>query len=324
MSVDTKPLSLTCLFIINKHFYSFEKHIREALTSFGYNVTVSNDEYPEGVIGRIIGKLQVPIIFPITYKQISEKYLEGKRYDLILIIKGRGMSARLIKKMNQHSNHVVGYNWDSFKLNRSPLRWYKFTNRYFTFDYRDAAQYHLPVVELYSASKAIAQSKTIKYDISAIVRNHSGRLKYIDKILTTLQPATSFIFIYENSKISYFINFIKNPKLFFKYKKFISFKPLKYEEYSDAINSSAFTIDFAHHTQTGITMRCFESINAKTKIITNSKYLQHSKHFNDSNSVVFDGFDTQKLQQNYIACMEKTYISEPRTITDFIRELIEP
>lgn len=314
-----------CLLIISKHFYSFEKHIREALVVKGYEVTVSNDEYPEGTFGRILGKLQIPIIFPITYKRVVKDYLDGKKYDLCLIFKGRGMSEKLIKRIKESADNVVGYNWDSFKLNRSPLKWYKFTDKYYTFDYRDADKYDLPIIELFSASTAIIQNKEIKYDISAVVRNHSGRLAYIDKVLTALKPERPFIFIFENSRLSYLLNFLKNPGLTLKYKQYISFIPLKYAEYSDAIKSSAFTIDYAHYTQTGITMRCFESINVHTKIITNNKHIKRSsKYFNDSNCIVFEEKgDTKKLSDDYKACKTMPYQAPVRTITNFIDDLVK-
>lgn len=323
--MDNKTAEKNCLFIINKHFYSFEKHIREALTAKGYNVTTSNDEYPEGTLGKIMGKLQLPIIFPMTYKVVSENYLQGKKYDVALIIKGRGMSEKLLAKMHESTNKIVGYNWDSFKLNRSPLKWYRSADKYYTFDYRDAEAYSLPVVELYSASSSNAQGKEIKYNISAVVRNHSGRLKYIDSVLSALNPSSYFIFVYENSIFSYVLNFLRNPKLFLKYKKYISFKPLKYTEYSDAIKSSEFTIDYAHHTQTGITMRCFESINMHTKIITNNKYItRSSKYFNDTNCVVFEeGSATEKLVTEYNICKAKPYKAEVRTISDFLDDLLK-
>jgi hypothetical protein len=45
----------TCLLIIQKDFYSFEKHVRGALNDLGYDVTVANHEYPESTFGKILG-----------------------------------------------------------------------------------------------------------------------------------------------------------------------------------------------------------------------------------------------------------------------------
>ena len=49
-----------CLLIIPKHFYSFQKQFSLNLEERGYEVVVVNDGYPEGILGRIIGKLEIP------------------------------------------------------------------------------------------------------------------------------------------------------------------------------------------------------------------------------------------------------------------------
>lgn len=313
----------SCLLIIPKHFYSFEKHIREALEAKGYSVDVANDEYPEGTFGKILGKLQVPVIFPITYRRLTEGFLKSRKYDLALIFKGRGISERLIKVMYSSVDRVIGYNWDSFELNRAPLKWYQSATKYYTFDYRDADRWSLPIVELFSSSAIKSEEKEFKYQLSTVVRNHSSRLAYIDRVVSTLKPSRAFISIYELNFFTFVFNFLKSPRLYFKYRKSISFKPLPYSVYSEVMQGSEFTIDCAHETQTGITMRCFEAINMKTKIITNNAYMSRSRHFDEADYIVFGDDDPdQNLIDAYVKCQAKPYASSPRTISHFIDELV--
>lgn len=313
----------SCLLIIPKHFYSFEKLIREALEAKGYSVDVSNDEYPEGTFGKILGKLQIPLVFSMTYRSLCEGYLKNQRYDLALIFKGRGINERLIKAMNRSVDRIIGYNWDSFQLNRAPLKWFRFVTKYYTFDYRDADRWSLPVIELFSSSVTVTDKKEFKYQLSTVVRNHSRRLSYIDRVVSILQPSSVFISIYELNLFTFVINFLKSPRLYFKFRKYISFQPLSYSEYSEVMRSSEFTIDCAHETQTGITMRCFEAINMKTKIITNNTYMSRSSHFDTADYIVFDDNDpAETLEDAYNRCRSKPYASKPRTISHFIDELV--
>lgn len=313
----------SCLLIIPRHFYSFEKHIREALEAKGYAVTVSNDEYPEGTLGRILGKLQIPLVFPITYRTISARFLKGRRYDLALIFKGRGISERLLAEMRPSVGRIVGYNWDSFRLNRAPLRWYKAVDKYYTFDYRDADRWSLPVIELFSSSATVAEKPAAKYQLSTVVRNHSSRIGHIDKVISILQPESVFISIFELNLFTFVFNFLRNPRLYFKYRRHISFRPLSYAEYSEVMRASEFTIDYAHDTQTGITMRCFEAINMKTKIITNNPYMSRSRHFDQADYVIFEeDSSSASLVEAYNASRAQPYASKPRTIADFIDELV--
>ncbi len=315
--------TLTCLLVIPRHFYSFETSIRDELERMGYTVVVANDEYPEGTFGKILGKLQIPYIFTATERVFEEKYLTGARYDMALIFKGRGMSAALIKKLRQAARLVVGYNWDSFWLNRSPLRWYRLADRYYTFDYHDSEVWGLPVVELFSATHTLTDDKRCEYEVSAIVRNHSDRLRYIDRVMMTLQPKSSYIYIFELNAFTFVFNFIRRPRLYVKYRRQISFKPLPYTEYSRVMAASAFTIDYSHFTQTGITMRCFEAVNSKTKVITNNLYVTRSPHFHAGDYVVFeDGAAAAELRKAVAHARSAGFASQPRTISDFIGDLI--
>jgi len=313
----------SCLLILQRHFYSFEKLIREALESKGYSVVVANDEYPEGTFGKILGKLQIPLVFRFTYDTLTKRFLNNRKYNLALIIHGRGISERLIKQIYRSADRIVGYNWDSFQLNRAPLKWYRLVTKYYTFDYRDADRWSLPVVELFSSSANVTEKKELKYQLSAVVRIHSNRLAYIDRVVSILKPENVFISLYELHWITFAINLLKSPRLYFKYLRFISFRPLPYSKYAEVMRSSEFTIDCAHETQTGITMRCFEAINMKTKIITNNPYMRRSSHFDDADYIVFgDSDSTETLVDAHVRCQAKPYASVPRTISHFIDELV--
>jgi len=315
----------TCLLIIPKKFYSFEKIIGDALKAKGYEVTVSNDEYPEGTLGKIMGKLQLPILSNITYKTISENYLKNKTYDVALIFKGRGISEKLIAEMKRSVKRIVAYNWDSFKYNPGPLKWYKSVSKYYTFDYNDADNYNIPSLALFTSSTApVAAEKEIKYDLSYVVRNHSERLLYIDKVLNILKPENVFIYIYEMNIFTLVANFIKNPRLYLKLKKYIFNKPLSYSNYTDAIKYSRFTIDYAHSDQTGITMRCFEANKMGTKLITNNMYMKRSDCFNSSNTIIYNlGDDEAKLLNDYQNIGNIRSLVKNRDINDFIDDFLK-
>jgi hypothetical protein len=322
--MSSPDASKTCLLVIPRHFYSFEKMIRETLESKAYKVVVCNDEYPSGNFGKIMGKLHIPLLLPITEHVICRDYLNNKKYDLILIFKGRGISKSLIQKMVNSATRVIGYNWDSFKYNKAPLRWYQYATKYYTFDYRDAEKYSLPIVELFSSINTHNTEKEIEYDISAIIRNHSGRLKYLDDILNILDKEKIYTYIYEQNFFFFLMNFFRNPFLYIKYKNRISFKPLGYSDYVDIMRKSNFTIDYAHPYQSGITMRCFEAISVNTKIITNNVFLTKSRYFKDANPIICveNKVNSRELNEAYASCQNTPSTPMTRTISDFIDELI--
>lgn len=313
-----------CLLIFPQSFYSFSNYIKNHLTSIGYNVETINDEFPDNTFGKIMGTLQMSIHTSISEKVITEKYVNGKTYDLILIFKGRGMSKSLIEKFKLISPKVIAYNFDSFSYFKNAKSWYKSVNSYYTFDYKDAKDFYLPIIELFSSLPLLTNKKEIKYSVSAIVRNHSNRIKFIDNVLVGLNEKNTFIYIYEKNIVSFAINFFKNPVLYIKYRKMIHFKTLPYDEYINVLNQSDFTIDYAHPKQTGITIRCFEASSCRTKTITNNAFVLNNLNFNSTNTVVFNqhtNMDDFRNNYNRIKnILPKLY---NRSIGDFMTELLK-
>jgi len=312
-----------CLFISDRSFYSYSEKIEKELLFLGYNLTVFNHEYPDSNLGKILSKLHISTPLRVTRKIISTKLLKGEKYDLVIIIKGRGISLPLILQLKQFSDKVIGYNYDSFDFNSGPLSWYRHADKYCTFDYRDADLYQLPVVELFSSLSYKNHIKKVKYELSAIIRNHSERMRYIDRILSAIPNTETYIYIYDINIFTFILNFIKNPGLILKYSKYIHFKSLSYQEYSEVLCASNITIDYVYASQTGISLRCFEALASQTKIITNNPFIIRNNHFNDKNTIVFENStSTDKLRERYYEIRNITPESYCRTITHFITDLI--
>lgn len=315
--------SRSCLLIMPTAFYSFASIIAAGLEQAGYRVVVANDEYPDSIVGRLLGKLRIQrLLSAITRRVLVERFLEGKQYDLTLIIKGRGMSPALLAEIRKRSALTIGYNFDSFKYNPAPLDWYTHVDKYYTFDYADAEQHHLPLVDLFSSLPVGQEAKTLRYDVSAILRNHSERLEYVDQVLAATGSARSFVFVYEANIFTFALNFVKNPALYWRYRDRISFTSLPYKDYIEVLKSSDFTIDYAHPSQTGITIRCFEALSARAKFITNNPYVRRNAQFGENNVIVFQrGGDRATLAAQYQA--RRGVVPEPhhRCIAQFIAEL---
>ena len=69
----------TCLLIAPLSFYSYSEYIKTELTRLGYKVTLSNDEYPANTIGKIMGKLKLPMLLWITKPRIKKNFLKKNK-----------------------------------------------------------------------------------------------------------------------------------------------------------------------------------------------------------------------------------------------------
>ena len=315
-----------CLLILPRGFYSFAQILAGGLKELGYTTTIANDEYPENLFGKIISKLGLLLSHRITRRVLVTQVLEGHRYDLILLIKGRGLDAETAGLLKAHARSVVGYHFDSFRFDRGPARWRHALPRVCTFDYRDAQEEGLALVELFSSMPLAPAAPERSYRVSAIMRNHSERLVYLDRVLRAVDGIGTggvFIHIFEASRLTFLANFVRHPMLYLKYRKFISRKALPYDRYVDVLARSACTIDYAHPRQTGITIRCFEALSAGTRIITNNPSVKKSPLFGNDNAIVFMA-DTpaSELRQQMQALPRTQPAPRRRTVLDFLRELI--
>ncbi len=315
------------LLIMQLDYFSYSTYIKQELERREFSVTVLNDQYPIHTWAKLMGKLGSNKIFTSTTKTIQSKIKSSELFDLILIIRGRSLSRECVSYLRSKLNDdgkLVGYNWDSFQLNRAPLNWLDLTDFYGTFDVEDAQNYQLPLIELFAASfPDKIPTKDIAF--SALISNHSNRLAFLDKVVQQINQENIFIYLYEKNWVRFCINFIKSPLLYLKYRKQVHFSPLPYKTFLEKLARSAFTIDFAHPYQTGLTMRCFEAAACKTRIITNNSFIVESPNLGND-SILFDATIKQsrfELQKKISATSGKLPNYTTRNIQHFMDDLLQ-
>lgn len=256
----------------NSLFY-YPRELCRALEGMGYRVALANDEYPQNPLGKAIGKLDLTLSRWWTRRTVNRRFLSGRQWDLVLIIKGRGVGPELIRDLRRHSRRIVGYHYDALDYDRSTRRWSNLVDRISTFDPRDADQQGWDLVELFAACEPPPGSPEKRYLFSAILRNHSNRLIYVDRIARLLPGASTFVYFYEKDLLTLVVNFLRHPLIYWKWRQHIHSTPLAYEKFVEVVAASEFTIDYAHPRQTGCTMRSAEAQALGAKLITNKPRL---------------------------------------------------
>lgn len=312
-----------CLLIMPLSFYSFHKTISEGLVKRGFAVDVLNDEFPANSFGKALGKFALPLLRRLTLRGIKSRLEDRGHYDLVLIIKGRGLGPAALAYLRTRTHRIVGYNFDSFRFNPSPLDWYHLADRYATFDIRDAENMNIPLVHLFSAATVPFREER-SYDVSIIQRVHSDRLMYADLFIQALPAdASSFIFLYESSLLTFVLGFLSQPRLYVRLWPYIVFKPLSYEEAMDALSRSRITFDYAHPKQSGITIRCFEAQSLGVAVLTNNPLVVDNGHFSLGSTAYFSKNDRAGCLEQQIAAL-LLCAPEPcgRSLDDFINDLL--
>lgn len=312
-----------CLLIAPLSFYSFHKTVSTGLEQMGYEVETLNDEYPSNSFGKVLGKVALPLLRTLTLRSLQRLLDERPRYDLVLIIKGRGLGPDAIRYLKSRADRVVGYNFDSFRFNPSPLDWHQLTDRYCTFDIQDAQSWCLPLVHLFSAAE-LPPARERSYDLSIIQRVHSDRLAFAELILQALpSDARKFIFLYESSWLTFTLGLLRHPLLYVRLWPHISFKPLSYAKAMDILGSSRITFDYAHPLQSGVTIRCFESQSLGVSILTNNQDAVHSGLFTQE-SIAYLPKDADQATASALISRLLKHRPEPlcRSLDDFLNDLL--
>lgn len=320
----TLPPQQRCLLIAPLTFYTFHDRLRSALEARGYKVDMLNEEYPSNNFGKILAQVMLPIARAITLTALRRHLRQTLRYDLVLIVKGRGMSLKAIKLLKAHADRVVAYTWDSFDYSPSPLDWKEATDRFATFDIVDAKKHGLPLVHLFTGTTSKRQLQPPAYDLSIVMRVHSQRLQYVDRVLQTLKHHRVFVFLYAGSLFTYIPNVLRAPLAAFRLRRYISHKALSYDQAMDAIANSKATLDYAHPLQSGITVRCFEALSMGVPIITNNPHVSRADVFNVRDVATFplDG-DPEQLPKIIAELSQHKTSQTFRTMDKFISDLLD-
>ena len=203
---------MRCLIITPKRFYLFHEFFAFSLKTRGYEVSVVNDEYPENIIGVLLGNFMPTISKLLTHRFLNKYIAKNEKYDLVIIFKGRGVSEKTIKSLRNNAARIIGYNFDSFRYNPSPLSWMKSVDKYATFDHQDSIDYGLEKIELFASVEDI-ECVEKSNDLAVILKNHSDRLLYVDQISRIFKKIKTVIFIYERNVFTYIKNFFSTQYL---------------------------------------------------------------------------------------------------------------
>ncbi|RKR10922.1 hypothetical protein C8C83_2616 [Flavobacterium sp. 90] len=278
--------------------FNLEKEIIKKLEFLGANVEYyderpSNSNLTKGIIRLKRSLLQLKI--NKYYNKILSD-ISDKKYDFLFVNKGEVVPAFFLEKFQEVQPHCqfIFYTWDSFSNNKNALNILKYFHKKFSFDSDDAVKYGLEFrplfyLDFYKDIDSIS-SVEIKNDLLFLGTAHSDRYKISNSIADWCErnQLKSYCYYYMQGRLVYFYK-----KLFdrtfkeFDYKK-LSFASLKGEDLFKLYQKSKVVLDINHPGQKGLTMRTFETIGAKRKMITTNTEVRKYKFYNPNNILIID------------------------------------
>ncbi|MDA6068807.1 hypothetical protein NJT12_04155 [Flavobacterium sp. AC] len=281
--------------------FDLEKEIKNKLISLGANV----DYFDERPRNNNLTKGLIRIKRSLVQNRIDKYYREilqftnKKHYDFLFVNKGEVIPEFFLDnfKKSQPECQCIFYTWDSFSNNKHALSILKYFHKKFTFDSDDAVNYGLDFrplfyLDLYTEIKAISNVNK-KNDLLFLGTAHSDRYKISSRIAKWCESnaLNTYCYYFMQGKLVYFYK-----KLFdktfqeFDYKK-LSFVSLKSQDLFNLYNESKVILDINHPWQKGLTMRTFETIGARRKMITTNEEITKYSFYNPNNILIISRDD---------------------------------
>lgn len=315
---------------ISINFYEYTNRIKDVIEK----VTIGEvDEYcctwPNSFI---------PPFFPKEFKNnIMEQYVKRKqqkffqsintnKYDIIFVLVGRGLIPSVFNDFikSQPKSYKVIYLWDDVERINNFAEIKNSFDEIYSFDDYDCKKYGFRFLPLFYLDDYIYSGEHKCYDFSIIGQKHSYRESMLN-LLMKQYPSSKFRWyaLLNCNYRDYIKELIKRRR--FALPKFIQMKVLSVKESSDVIKRSKVVVDMPHVTQHGLTMRTFEALASKTKLVTTNVAIKKYPFYCEENILVVD----PKKPMIPISFLESEYkhveegIIQQYSLENWIRQIID-
>ncbi len=275
-------------------FFGYEQDVITELKSRDAYVDFLPDRPVNGALAKGLLRLEPRLFQPYADKFYSDWInAHGQdSYDYILIQSGESISEKIISllKIKYKSARLIFYTYDSISNKKGQLKKLHLFDACFTFDQIEAKKYGLAYRPLFfSQGFENDSNSTIKFDISFVGTVHSDRYEIISKINQQLPNGMrSFWHMYLQAKWLYWIRKILGLGLAGSSMNEFKFSSINKSEVQDIFFSSKVVLDIEHPKQNGLTMRTFESLGSRKKLITTNQNILVTDFYNPDNILVID------------------------------------
>ena len=298
-----KMLENKKILLLIPFFFGYENKIKEKLNEMGAEVTMCDDD-PNTLVSTAIetcwhykknGEYLIKKFEDSVYNKIS-----NSKYDILLVINGWAITSRLVSmiKCNLLKNEGKSYlyYWDSISVLRDDENRRKFFDAIYTFDNidydnnKDTMKF-LPLFycDEYYVKNDIDNSDVDLRTIGSYKYNRYFEIKEIIK----RNPNVKIDYILYAKYIVYIHKLIRKKYKDVDVNSFV-YKSLSREEIMKLYTKSKAVLDIPFKGQNGLTMRTFECLAMKKKIVTTNKNIEKYDFYNPKYIYILDT-DNYKL-----------------------------
>lgn len=284
------------LFLANRLF-GIEMVIKETLERKGaeveyYDERPANSFFVKAAIR--INRNLIGYYIDRYHKEIIRR-TSGKKYDYIFFIKGESFSHSNLRTLlagHPEAKSIV-YHWDSIANNHNALNLLPLFDSKFTFDRNDSSRLNIGFLPLfyYDDYRTVKESAG-KYenDLLFVGTAHSDRYRIIKELTRRFAEAgmKSYTYFYFQGRLMFYKYYLQHKEARDIKKSEVHYDPIDKNDLLDLYRKSRVIVDVSHPKQTGLTLRCIETLGAGRKLITTNRDIVNYDFYNPQNICVID------------------------------------
>jgi hypothetical protein len=289
------PLNNKKVLFLSPKFFGYEKEIFSEMEEMGAKVSFRShlpSEHPWiKTLFRICPKFAwfFSDIFFFSWLKNNNR----QQFDLILIIKGEGLSPKFIESLRKtYSNaHMVLYLWDSTLNCKHVEQKYPYFDEVFSFDPVDCGRIKgFKYRPLFFLNKYLGEANSASgHVLFFLVTLNGDRPKVICRLIDSLKQDIIFDYwLFVRSKVELALRKLVDPYLRKIGSDRLLFIPMPAETTILHLKNCAAVLDIEHPQQNGLTMRTFEVIASGKKLITTNKLIKNHDFYDPSRICLID------------------------------------
>lgn len=294
--------------LVSPLMFSYHEAICKALEQIGFDPVWWNDKAGASTLYKIALRLFPGVTRRLTAHHFltSIEKLELDSIDHILIIKGEGLNAQVVRSLRERQPRATlgVYLWDSVSNVKGIRDILPMADAVATFDPVDALANGWHYRPLFARNVALSTSDQTHKDFEwcFIGTIHSDRHRLISRLRQSGGFAHSFVFAYFQSPMVLRIRKLFDWSLWSAPSGTLSTIPMAAAEVARITARSRAVLDVEHPRQRGLTMRTIETLLAGNKLLTTNHYLLDCDLYDASRAHIID---------RKSPCIDHVFLSQP-------------
>ena len=296
--MNTQYLKNKRILLFAPSFFGYDKEFLNGLQKAGADVDLYNERISENTFVKILIRLN-----PNYLSGYVEKYYDNiieenkdKNYDYVFFVSVEAATPKIIGKLRSAFSNArfYMYSWDSVENKKYLKDVMPLFDRVWSFDKSDSDKYNIDFLPLFYSNEysEIASAGVLqKYDALFVGTIHSDRYSFLKCIEKQVHAQKGLVYYWQYfPSILLYIKMKVQSHRFCKEARFrdFRFESLNKEQLLKLIAESKAVIDSNHPSQCGLTMRTFETLGAKRKLITTNVNVKEYDFYRESNILVVD------------------------------------